>query len=124
MSENLEHQSNMNKLTGKVGELQPLADGEDGIAKEEEECRWTQTNDEIEVVCTIPLISSRDVKVRFLPSSVEVVIKKVEAFKIGFYARIDPDGCTWTIEKKGDANVDLILSCEKVEPVTWPRLKR
>jgi len=123
MTENLEFQSKMNQLTGKVGELQPLADGEDGLVKEEEDCKWTQTDDEIEVVFTIPTTSSRDVKVRFLPSSLEVLVKGVKTFVLGFFSRVDPDGCTWTIEKKGE-HVDLILSCEKVEAVTWPRLKR
>ena len=123
VAENLQHQSEMNKLTGRVGELQPSADGEDGIDKQEEGFSWTQTPEEVEIrIECAPESTSRDVKVKFLPTRVEAKIKTMTVLSIHFFAPVDPDGCTWTFEKNDQPT--LVLSCEKMDGVSWPQIKK
>lgn len=132
--ENLEYQASMTSISGKTDQVQPSADGEDGIAKTEEGglYSWTQTDEEIEIV--LPLgstearnaLSSKDVKagglkVKYNPRNVNVKFKGVEILNLKLYANIDPDGCTWTLDI-GSKETSLVISCEKVDPMSWPRI--
>jgi len=130
MMENLQYQTEMNSLTGKNNEVQPSNDGEDGVAKTENDglYSWTQTDEEVEIV--LPLtknVVSKDVKVIFRPKVLKVKYCGKEVLDVDFFSRIDPDGCTWTLDKSGDDDDDggvmkVIITCEKVDEVSWPRL--
>lgn len=134
--ENIEYQTEMNKITGQGdNQLQPSADGENGIPKEEEEgFSWTQTDEEIEI--SLPLgrgaegkaLSSKDVKsgglkVKYFPRKLLVSFHKKEILKLDFFASVDPDGCTWTLEVGNDEKETcLIITCEKNDETSWPRI--
>lgn len=122
MMENLEYQTAMNQITGK-NETQPAKAGEDGIAKEEEGYEWTQTDEEVELVVNLSdeSTASKDIQVEYRPTHVHMKIKGEILLRIDFFARIDPDGCTWTIEKSGK-DVKIVVTCEKVEAISWPRI--
>ncbi|GMH67638.1 hypothetical protein TL16_g04730 [Triparma laevis f. inornata] len=49
VQENVDWQQEMNKVTNRTGELQPMKDGEGGVAKDEEGYSWTQDSEEVEV---------------------------------------------------------------------------
>jgi len=123
--ENLKHQTEMNQMTGRSGDTQAAADGEDGVAKDEVGYSWTQNDEELEIIVQVDsstgddgVVSSRDIKVLFLPKRVVLKYKGGEVVSIDLYASIDPDGCTWTLEKKKN----VVLSCEKGECTSWPRI--
>jgi len=130
--ENLEHQTEMNKITGKHDLTQPSADGENGIAKEEVGYSWTQTDEEIEIVVPIPsnddgkALSSKEVKagelkVKFLLRKVSVSFQKEDLLSLKLYNAVDPDGCTWTLDV-GQKETSLIITCEKGNVTSWPRI--
>lgn len=119
--ENLEYQQAMNQITGR-SELQKAADGTDGIPKSEENYSWTQTDDEVEVVVPLPTGStSKDVNVKYLPTKVEVKCRKEPLVSLSLFARVDPDGCTWTLDRDGDES-KLVITIEKADATTWPRI--
>lgn len=119
--ENLEYQKQFNEFTGR-SELQVAVDGTDGIAKEETGYQWTQTDEELEVIVPLPKgATSKDVNVKYLPKSLEVKCKKEPLVVLPLFARVDPDGCTWTLDRAGD-EMKLVITMEKGDPVTWPRI--
>eukprot|EP00978_Attheya_sp_CCMP212_P020237 scaffold57656_cov61-Attheya_sp.AAC.3 len=113
--QNLEYQTAINSISGKTDQVQPSADGEDGVAKAEEGglYSWTQTDEEIELI--VPLGSSADGNDNTLTS------KDVKAGGLKLYASVDPDGCTWTLDT-GKKQTSLNISCEKIDAVSWPRI--
>mmetsp|Transcript_4175 Transcript_4175/g.6328 ORF Transcript_4175/g.6328 Transcript_4175/m.6328 type:complete len:363 (-) Transcript_4175:243-1331(-) len=123
--DNLEHQTTMNQITGR-NDLQPSADGEDGIAKTEEGYSWTQTEEEIEVV--VPLAKdalAKEIHVKFMPKSLKVNFRKESVLDLQLFERVDPDGCTWTLDKaqKDAADVrNLVITLEKNSETSWPRI--
>jgi len=131
--ENLEYQTQMNKITGQTDQLQPSADGENGIAKTEEDglYSWTQTDEEIEIVVPIgsggekPLtskeIKARGLKVKFFPRKLTVSFQNQELLNLNLYDSVDPDGSTWTLDV-GGARSSLIITCEKNDEMSWPRI--
>ena len=143
--ENIEYQTEMNQLTGKTtttttADLQPSADGENGIPKQEEQGEgngkrgysWTQTEEEIEITLSLGkgsgVSSSKEIKVKglnvkFTNRKVKVVFDKEELLDLELYDCVDPDGCTWTLEL-GDEEKDtfLIITCEKSNEMSWPRI--
>ena len=131
--ENLEYQKAMNEVTGKKVDdaLQPSADGEDGKSKVEQNglYSWTQTEEEVELSLPLPssdvVITSRDIKVKFLSNQLSVKCQSIDFFSLDLFSRIDPDGCTWTLERiKKDTTTNLIITCEKVDGVSWPRISK
>lgn len=111
----------MNKFTGR-SDLQQAVDGTDGIAKSEEGYSWTQTEDELEVVVPLPKdATSKDVHVKYLPKSIEVKCQKEPLISLSLFARVDPDGCTWTLDRDGDES-KLVITMEKADPTSWPRI--
>lgn len=128
--QNLEYQTQMNQITGKH-EIQPSLDGENGIAKEEEGYSWTQTDDDIEI--TVPMksgtgesLSPREVKaiglnVQFFSKRLSVTLGKTAILSISFFASIDPDGCTWTLDGS-EMGTNLVITCEKSDSISWPRV--
>eukprot|EP00560_Eucampia_antarctica_P000455 CAMPEP_0197832964 /NCGR_PEP_ID=MMETSP1437-20131217/17132_1 /TAXON_ID=49252 ORGANISM="Eucampia antarctica, Strain CCMP1452" /NCGR_SAMPLE_ID=MMETSP1437 /ASSEMBLY_ACC=CAM_ASM_001096 /LENGTH=326 /DNA_ID=CAMNT_0043436657 /DNA_START=21 /DNA_END=998 /DNA_ORIENTATION=- len=100
---NLEYQSAMNEVTGKMDELQPSADGEDGNVKTEQNglYSWTQNDEEVEISIALPqlpekrIYSSADIKVKFLPSKLSVTCRGINFFNLDLFSKVDPDGCTW-----------------------------
>jgi hypothetical protein len=120
--ENLEYQTSLNNVTGR-SEVQKAVDGEDGIAKAEDDFSWTQTEEELEVV--VPLsadIQSKDVQVKYLPRSFQVKCRKEPLISLSLFERIEPDGCTWTLDRDGEEK-RLVITLEKVEAASWPRIK-
>lgn len=119
--ENLEYQKQLNEFTGR-SELQKAVDGTDGVVKAETGYEWTQTDEELEVVMPLPKgVTSKDVDVKYLPKSLEVKCKKEPLVVLPLFARVDPDGCTWTLDRDGD-EMKLVITMEKSDPVTWPRI--
>ena len=77
----------------------------------------------MEVVVDIGALDKKSIKVGFLPHSVKVHKGGVLSLELSLFAHIDPDGCTWTLEKAGDAT-NLVITLEKCEPVSWPRIAK
>lgn len=121
-SQNLVYQMEMNKITGR-SDTQPTVDGSNGVAKEENEYSWTQTEEEIEIVATLPLhVTSKDIQVKFKPRKVDVKVKNTSLVSIDLFEPVDVDGCTWTLEKSKDT-LSIVVSMEKVDEALWPRIK-
>lgn len=128
--ENLEYQAAMNKITGTT-ELQRSADGENGVSKEEVGYSWTQTDEEVEIivplhskdgsVLTLADAKAGNLKVKFLTKKLRIQFCGEELLSLDFFASIDPDGSTWTLDS-GTENVMLIVTCEKASAVSWPRI--
>lgn len=134
--ENLEYQAEMNKMTGTGSDqqIQPSADGENGIAKTEQDglYSWTQTDEEIEIVVPLGVnsdgnaLSSKEVKtgglkVKYFPRKLSVSFRKTEVLSLALYASVDVDGCTWTLDI-GEKATSLIITCEKNDGMIWPRI--
>ena len=119
--DNLEHQLEMNRITGR-NEMQPSVAG-DGKPKQEDGFSWTQTEEELEMSVSLPAgATSKDVQVKLHPQSIVVICKKETVLTIKLFERVDVDGCTWTLEKSGDAR-NLVVTMEKVEEAFWPRIQ-
>jgi len=131
--QNLEYQTALNKISSNPDQVQPSADGEDGIAKTENGglYSWTQTDEEIEI--TIPLkfvdgqdvVTTKDVKVRglkvkYYPRKLLVSFQGKELLTLRFFAGVDTDGC-WTLDTN-KKDVSVIITCEKIDPLLWPRI--
>jgi hypothetical protein len=128
--ENLERQAAMNQITG-TNDLQPDVAGENGVAKSEEGYSWTQTDEEIEVVVPLPssdgdggkkVVTSREakaagLKVKYFPKKMIVEFGGSALLSLDFFASVDPDGCMWTLDSG-----DLVVTCEKVDATSWPRV--
>ncbi|KAG7341282.1 HSP20-like chaperone [Nitzschia inconspicua] len=133
--DNLEHQLQMNRMTGRSGdERQPTVVGSDGVAQKEDGYSWTQSEEEIELVVPLPetttgTTSKNDVSVIFKPKRVQVQVKNTSfptILSIDLFERVDVDGCTWTVENgKGDKNNNhnLVVTLEKADEALWPRLE-
>lgn len=119
--ENINHQMELNRLTGRVDELQPRVDGE-GAPKKEDGYSWTQTEEELEVC--VPLtdgVKSKEIKVIFHPHNLKVALPGIDPIHVNLFESVDVDGCTWTIES-GKSRT-LVISMEKMEGALWPRIK-
>jgi hypothetical protein len=125
-TDNLEHQLQLNHLTGRQGETQAAVAGSDGVAQDEEggKYSWTQSEQELEVVVPLPsaTVTSRDVSVTFKPRKLLVACRKESLVSIELFERIDVDGCTWTLDKSGDV-LRLVATMEKAEEALWPRIE-
>jgi len=127
--DNLNHQMEINKLRGLDTEeeaerhLKANLVGEDGLAKEEENFKWTQTSDELELVVELPKnVTSKQISVNFRSHQIVVKIDKEVMLLLDLFGSIDTDGCTWTLDK-GPNSTNLVLSCEKAQGgVSWPRI--
>ena len=110
----------INNATGQ-NLVQQGNDGEDGVAKEEAGYKWTQTDEEVEIVMNIGKLGKKEIKAKFLSQSVKVN----EVFYLELFGRIDPDGCTWTLDKAGTTGENnLVITCEKCEEASWPRITK
>mmetsp|Transcript_41147 Transcript_41147/g.46759 ORF Transcript_41147/g.46759 Transcript_41147/m.46759 type:complete len:347 (-) Transcript_41147:197-1237(-) len=120
--DNTSHQMKLNQMTGR-NETQAAVIGTDGTEKKEKGYTWTQTEEEIEILLPITNttdIKSKDVTAKFLPKSIQIKLKKEPVLVVTLFERIDPDGCTWTIDRKDN---NLILTLEKSEQALWPRIE-
>ncbi len=138
--ENLEYQTALNQITGRTNDVQPDVAGENGVAKAEEGYTWTQTEEEVEIVVPLPDDSDagsgkcmtsieakgRGLKVKFYPKKIVVEFAGKELLSLDFFARVDPDGCTWTLDggngKSSSTSTLLVVTCEKVNETSWPRI--
>ena len=123
-TENLEYQMEMNRITGRTNETQPAWVGTDGGSQQEEGYSWTQTEEELEIVVSLPSTNatSKDISVKFKPKSIQVSYQGTSLASVDLFDRVDVDGCTWTLDKKSDA-ATVIATMEKADEALWPRLK-
>lgn len=124
--ENLDYQIEMNRLTGRSNSTQPPPVAGDGTAQAEEGYSWTQTEMELELVVPLPIatnVKSKDVQVKFKSQSIQVSYQGQSLVSLELFERVDLDGCTWTIEKKGDEPSKLVITMEKLETAFWPRIR-
>lgn len=121
--ENLEYQTSLNRITGR-DEVQPSLDGDDGVAKVEDGYSWTQTEEEVEIVVAVPKdTASKDIHVKYLPKSLQILVRKKELLKLELFDRVDTDGCTWTLDRDPKAKESmLVITLEKGSASGWPRL--
>jgi hypothetical protein len=75
----------------------------------------------VEVIVAVGALGKKEIKATFLPQSVKV--NKGEVLDLDLFAHVDPDGCTWTLEKSGDGS-NLVITLEKCEPTSWPRVAK
>ena len=124
-SENTAWQQEVNKVTGRQGDLQPNHAGTEGVSVDAEGYSWTQTDEEIEL--TVPLsdvirngeaLNKKLIKVAFLANKVTVKYNNGVVVDIGLYSKLDVDGCTWTLD--GD---NLVVTGDKLSEEIWPRLQ-
>jgi len=133
--QNLEHQAALNQITG-TNELQPDVAGENGVAKSEEGYTWTQTDEEIEIVIALPsagddakkVLTSREakaagLKVKYFSKKLIVEFGGKVLLSLEFFASVDPDGCTWTLDGS-DKGTLLVVTCEKIDETSWPRITK
>jgi CS domain len=122
-SDNLEYQLEMNRLTGRE-DLQAAIVGTDGKEGNEDGYTWTQTDEELEIIIPAPshTIATKEVKIKFLPQSITVKCNNYGILNLELFEHIDPEGCTWTLDKKG-TNVKIVITMEKIERALWPRIK-
>lgn len=122
VTENLEYQLELNKITGRRDE-QAGAAGSDGKTKEEDGYSWTQTERELEVSIPLPIdATSQQIKVKFNPKKMELMYLTKSHVEILLFERVDVDGCTWTLES-GITTKKLIITMEKLEEAFWPRIR-
>jgi hypothetical protein len=123
MMENLEHQMEKNRITGRTGDLQPVVAGSDGAVKQEEGFSWTQTQEELEVTVSLPTDNNKkDLEVKFRPQSLQVLCKTESLVALKLFERVDIDSCTWTIDR-GTEKPQLVITMEKLEQALWPRIQ-
>jgi CS domain len=138
-TDNLSYQMEMNKITGRTDQQQPKVAGQDGVAKTEADgFSWTQTEQEIEMSIPLPTSSSasdssagavsvvktKDIQVKFRPLHIQVKVLNKELLAFALFEHVDPDGCTWTLDRKNDTDVTLLsVTMEKAEAAFWPRIK-
>lgn len=120
VSENLAWQQELNKVTNRSSsERQPSTIGTDGKAAEEDNFKWTQDDEEIELVVPLKEVNKKLIKVSFLNRAIKVKYNNEEVVAVNLYSGIDVDGCTWTIDGSS-----LVITCEKADTnVAWPRIK-
>jgi len=121
VSENLLWQQEMNELTGQMGKTQPTQVGTDGKEAVEDEFKWTQDEDEIEIVLMNDTPwDKKTIKITFLARSIHIKYQGIDKVSIPLYGSVDVDGCTWTL----DGNKRLVITCEKANSgEMWPRIK-
>lgn len=123
VTENLEHQMEMNRITGRTDATQPSVAGSDGKSKEEDGYSWTQTEDELEV--SVPLSAEgtgKDLQVKFRRQSLEVSFRQEPLVRLQLFESIDVDSGTWTIDRSSTP-VKVVISMEKMEQALWPRIR-
>jgi hypothetical protein len=126
MTHNLDYQKEQNRLLGKSGEdaQQPAVAGSDGRAQQEAGYAWTQTEEELELIASVPTTTvSKDIKVKFLPQHVQVTMANTPVLAVRLFERVDLDGCTWTLEAGDSADTKTLrLTLEKADAAYWPRI--
>jgi len=122
-NDNLEYQLEMNRLTGRE-DTQAAIVGTDGKEGHEVGYTWTQTDEELEIILPSPspTLATKDVKIKFLPQSVMVKLNNDGVLDLELFEHVDPEGCTWTLDRKG-SNVKVVITMEKIEKALWPRIK-
>jgi len=75
---------------------------------------WTQTNDEIEI--WVPISATLKPIVTFRQMTLKVSVNNVRV-SLELYARVDTDGCMWTLETTNNDKRQkmLVITCEKSE---------
>ena len=115
---NLEYQAGTMGVSDK---RQPVVDEMNGTEQEVEGYLWTQTNNKIKI--RVPISATPKPTVTFCPMTLQVSVGGDVSVTLEMYARVDTDGCTWMLETNKDKSEKvLVITCEKSECVTWPRI--
>ena len=134
MATNLQYQSEMNKHTGNNDSNRQVGvAGSDGNVQNEDGYSWTQTEQEIEIVISLPIDAiSKQVTVKFQPLQLTVVYNKEPTISLPLFERVDVDACTWTLDSSTSSSTNnegskehkrLVITMEKVEEAYWPRIR-
>ena len=131
MATNLQYQSDMNKFTGNTDSKQVGVAGSDGNVQNEDGYSWTQNEQEIEIVVSLPIDAiSKQVIVKFQPLQFTVLYNKEPKISIPLFERVDVDACTWTLDKSNTNTAveskdhkRLVITMEKLEEAYWPRIR-
>jgi hypothetical protein len=114
--------SSLTVLTGSAAGSPEAANGSSssgdfgGSAGAADGTTWTQTPDEVEVVCAAPPGTTKlDVAVAFSARRLEVRFGGGVALKGDLGGAVDVSGCTWTLD-----GGNLVVSLEKRESSDWP----
>ena len=121
VSENLAWQQSMNQVSGR-NDLQPANKGTEGNVEVATGYTWKQEDSEVELTVTLPdgiASNKKYVKIKFLSQSIRVVYDKEAVLDLKVYARLDVDGCAWTLD-----NGELVITIEKAEGGAWPRIEK
>ncbi|XP_010004779.1 PREDICTED: nudC domain-containing protein 1 [Chaetura pelagica] len=108
----------------KVEENDKLEENDDAKATNEKKdplYYWQQTEDDVTVTVSIPQdITKDDIKVRFSPDKISVVLKDQPPLMEGeLYSSVDHESCTWIIRENKSLEISLI---KKNEGPRWPEL--
>ena len=83
--------------------------------------KWTQTDDEVEVVVDAGEgTKAKDVWAVFRPDHVKVVVNGETKFEVGgdkppgLFRKVRPDDCTWTIESG-----KVVVTLQKTDEQLW-----
>jgi CS domain len=135
MVANLQYQLEMNKHTGNTNNRQVGVAGSDGNVQDEDGYSWTQTEQEIEIVVSLPIdAKSKLVTVKFQPLQLTVLYNKEPKVSIPLFERVDVDACTWTLDSNSRTTSSgnsgeskdskrLVITMEKLEEAYWPRIR-
>jgi HSP20 family molecular chaperone IbpA len=110
--------------TAKENQIQGIDASINGKMKQEAGYSWTQTEEELEVVVTLPItdVSAKDIKVDFNSQHVVVTCRTKPLLDMSLFEAIDLESCTWTINAH-DQRATLVLAMEKVEQALWSRIE-
>jgi hypothetical protein len=134
MATNLQYQLEMNQLTGNTGNNRQVGvAGSDGNVQKEDGYSWTQTEQEIEIVVSLPIDAiSKQVTVKFQPLQLTVLYNKEPKLSVPLFERVDVDACTWTLDNTTTTTTTteectgqkrLVITMEKLEEAYWPRIR-
>jgi hypothetical protein len=82
----------------------------------------------LEVVVSLPSkeaskeVTSKELNVKFKPQFLQISCRKEPLVNLELFERVDMDGCIWTLEKGGETP-KLVITMEKMEQASWPRIK-
>ncbi|XP_027287247.1 nudC domain-containing protein 1 isoform X3 [Cricetulus griseus] len=81
---------------------------------------WQQTDDDLTVTVRLPEnCAKEDIRVQFLPESINVTLKDVQVLEGRLYSSVDHESSTWTMKENDGLEISLI---KKNEGLTWPEL--
>ena len=82
----------------------------------EQGCRWSQTDDEVEVIAPLPTEArAKDVVCKILPGSIALAVRGTSTLRGALFKKVRHEDCDWSIEELNGERV-LKLTLVKVVP--------